>query len=239
MQKFYNDQLIETIDISTYERLIKLASKLRDMTNIVDLNVNENFRSISEENMVEIEVLKPTLEINLDKDFNSSFYKESEQVLVEKQSLVMNYFYNKNDDIFSVNFKSYFYHSSTSGFFAVTFFSTVVNLNVNDKNNKEIKLISISEKDKIFHNIFCLKNFSKIINNYSSFDLTVKLSIHIRVCFIQTLIFNYLLYNLKTVYNHPSISKLSKNDLETILKNKVFTHVNEDHIVILLINWRN
>lgn len=209
------------------------------MTNIVDLNVNENFRSVSEENMVEIEVLKPTLEINLDKDFSSSFYKESDQVFVEKQSLVLNYFYNKNDDIFSVNLKSYFYRSNMSGFFAVTFFSSVVNLNLIDKNNKQIRLVSLSEKDKIFHNIYSLKNFSKLINHYSGYELTFKLCIHIRVCFIQTLIFNYLLFNLNSVYNHPSISKLSKNDLENILKNKIYIQATEDHIVILLINWRN
>lgn len=228
----------ETIESSTYEKLINLTLKLREMNNIVDLNVNENFRSISEENLIEIEGLKPTFEVILDKNFSSSFYKETEQISIEKQIIILNYFYNKNDDLFSVNIKSYFYYSSISGFFAVSFFSSVVNLKINDKFNKEIKLISLFHKDKIFHNIFSLKNFSKLFNITSRNTINIKLCIHIRICFIQTLIFNYLLYNIKTLYNHPSISKLSKSDLEIILKNKLFTKASEDQLVVLLINWR-
>lgn len=209
------------------------------MTNIFDLLVNENFRTNSEENIIEIDDLKPIIVLKINNDLTNSFYKESEQIIVEKQSLVLNHFYNKNDDLFSVNLKSFFYQSGMSGFFPVTIFSTAVYFKIENQINKNYQVISLTEKDKIFHNIFSIQNFSKTFKNSLKEDTTITLSIHIKICFIHSMILNYLLFNLKNVCDIPSISKISKNDLLIIFNSKLYTEATEDQLVKILICWCN
>jgi hypothetical protein len=226
------------VEIKHFDKIINLIFRLRDLTNIFDLLVNENLRSNSEETLNEIEDLKPIIQIRFEKEIKSSFYKEIDKISVERHNIVLNCFYNKNDDVFSVNLKSSVNQAPLSGYFIVNYFSTLVNLKIYSNDNKVRKVFSLNENDKIFHNIFYLKNFSKVLKNYSEPAVNIKLIVHIQINYIQTMVLNYILHNANSYFHDSSATKLSKTDLELILKHKFLTKSSEDQILELLMNWR-
>ena len=150
---------------------------------------------------------------------------------MEKQSITLNCFYKKNEDSLNVNFKV---NSINSNFFKIHTFFSVVNLKIDKKDNKQSKVNSVVN-DNIFYNVFNINNLSKIQNGKEKF--TIKLIIHIKICFIQTTIMNYILYNFNTFYNNESISKISKSDMQLFLKNKYLSKTIEDQLLISLMHW--
>ena len=129
----------------------------------------------------------------------------------------------------------------------ITFLSSVV---IEEFSNRQINVKSISN-NKSMHTIYKINNTRNLINaSYSGVNNNVNgnnacgsesnyitLKIYLKPCFIHSMLTSFLLFNFGNLYNEVNISKISKQLLVLILKNKNFNVVNEDKIVMALLNW--
>ena len=156
------------------------------------------------------------------------------------KQIVLIFFYRKSDDSFNVSFKliensNFLNNSSKVGSFKIiTFISSVM---IEEFSNRQINVKCISN-NKSMHSIYKINNIKNLIHsalNYDSNYITVK--IYLKPCFIHSMLTSFLLFNFNELYNQVNISKISKQLLVLILKNKHFGMVSEDKVVIALLNW--
>ena len=116
----------------------------------------------------------------------------------------------------------------------ISFISSVV---IEELSNRQMNVKSISN-NKSMHSIYKINNVKNLISNsmnYETHYLTLK--ILLKPCFIHSMLTSYLLLNFNNLYNQPNISKISKQLLILILKNKHFGNVSDDKVVLFLLNW--
>ena len=228
--------------MSNLELMINYLMKFRSQKNFFDLLTNEYMKICSEENISELNSLpNPTFLLKINSAEIESYYEEYKiDVSMNLKQIVLIFFYRKSDDSFNVSFKliensNFLNNSSKVGSFKIiTFISSVM---IEEFSNRQINVKCISN-NKSMHSIYKINNIKNLIHNALNYDsnyITVK--IYLKPCFIHSMLTSFLLFNFNELYNQVNISKISKQLLVLILKNKHFGMVSEDKVVIALLNW--
>lgn len=251
--------------VSNLEMMIEFLMKYRSQKNFFDLLTNEYMTICGEDNIDELNSLpNPTFLLKINTNEIDSYYEEYKiDISMNMKQIVFIVFYRKSDDSFNVAFKlienNTVYGSNGSGsnnnnnnsnnprnnggsFKIITFLSSVV---IEEFSNRQINVKSISN-NKSMHTIYKINNTRNLINasysgvnniNNGSESNYITLKIYLKPCFIHSMLTSFLLFNFGNLYNEVNISKISKQLLVLILKNKNFNVVNEDKIVMALLNW--
>ena len=120
---------------------------------------------------------------------------------------------------------------NNQGFNIITLLSNVI---IDELNIKQINTKSITN-NKSMISIFKMNNFSK--NLKKKFDyLTIK--IFLKPCYVHSILCSYLINNFNNLYYDPKITKISKQFLILILRNKNLNYlVSGDNIATAILNW--
>ncbi len=228
------EENINKINLSDLEFCINYLQSNRGKNNFFDLLTNEYMKICSEENIKEINNLpNPTfllkLNINELENYYEEFSVDNEIDIKNEKKIIIIIFYRKIDDSLNVCFKLENKNSNFNHFNIITFLSNVI---LDELNIKQINTKSITN-NKSMISIFKMNNFSK--NLKKKFDyLTIK--IFLKPCFIHSILCSYLINNFNNLYYDPKITKISKQFLILILRNKNYL-VSADNFATAILNW--
>ena len=228
--------------LSNLEAIINYLIQFRAQKNFFDLLTNEYMKICSEENVNDLNSLpNPTFLLKININELDSYYEEyTLDISLGMKQIVFIVFYRKSDDSFNVAFKliekqnPMNSNQMNGSFKIISFISSVV---IEELSNRQMNVKSISN-NKSMHSIYKINNVRNLISNsmnYETHYLTLK--ILLKPCFIHSMLTSYLLLNFNNLYNQPNISKISKQLLILILKNKHFGNVSDDKVVLFLLNW--
>ena len=228
--------------LSNLEAIINYLIQFRAQKNFFDLLTNEYMKICSEENVNDLNSLpNPTFLLKININELDSYYEEyTLDISLGMKQIVFIVFYRKSDDSFNVAFKliekqnPMNSNQMNGSFKIISFISSVV---IEELSNRQMNVKSISN-NKSMHSIYKINNVKNLISNsmnYETHYLTLK--ILLKPCFIHSMLTSYLLLNFNNLYNQPNISKISKQLLILILKNKHFGNVSDDKVVLFLLNW--
>ena len=228
------EENINKINLSDLEFCINYLQSNRGKKNFFDLLTNEYMKICSEDNIKEINNLpNPTfllkLNINELENYYEEFSVDNEIDIKNEKKIIIIIFYRKIDDSLNVCFKLENKNSNFNHFNIITFLSNVI---LDELNIKQINTKSITN-NKSMISIFKMNNFSK--NLKKKFDyLTIK--IFLKPCFIHSILCSYLINNFNNLYYDPKITKISKQFLILILRNKNYL-VSADNFATAILNW--
>jgi hypothetical protein len=221
---------------------MRLMMKNRQLNNIFELLENERKRSIDIFDKLYLDGLEPTIiwKINSD-DPGNGYYKESEAFQFEKLDLIMINYYDANKDVYNLALK-------------------LIDINKNDENNNNpddnmqyiVSILSICEikeinyKSKINFNcvfsntktkvlVFKIENFSKLFKNFE--NIQYSMTIYFNISFNFSAILTHICKNFYEFHSLNSISKIPKNVLSIILKNKFLNVRSEDEVLQAILTW--
>ena len=194
----------------------------------------------NEDNIKEINNLpNPTFLLKLNINDLETYYEEfsvdNELDIKNEKKIIIVVFYRKIDDSLNVCFKlennnknSY----NNQGFNIITLLSNVI---IDELNIKQINTKSITN-NKSMISIFKMNNFSKNLDEKKNeFDyLTIK--IFLKPCYVHSILCSYLINNFNNLYYDPKITKISKQFLILILRNKNYL-VSADNFATAILNW--
>jgi hypothetical protein len=256
IEKYFESVIFNTnIDHSLIMRLMMKNRKLND---IFELSENERKRSITVFEKLYQEGLEPTIIWKIkSEDPSNGFYKESEEFVFENVGVVLINYYDAAKDAYNMALK-------ITEIKDLEFSEEGGSKNLNTKNQLNpsalpqfiISILSICEikeinfKSKINFNCIFSNTKTKVlvckIENFSKYfkDLGVKFE---NIEYSMVIYFN-ISYNFSSVLTHicknfyeyhslNSISKISKNVLNIILKNDILNVRNEDEVLYAVINW--
>ena len=236
------EENINKINLSDLEFCINYLQSNRGKKNFFDLLTNEYMKICSEDNIKEINNLpNPTFLLKLNINDLETYYEEfsvdNELDIKNEKKIIIVVFYRKIDDSLNVCFKlennnknSY----NNQGFNIITLLSNVI---IDELNIKQINTKSITN-NKSMISIFKMNNFSKNLDEKKNeFDyLTIK--IFLKPCYVHSILCSYLINNFNNLYYDPKITKISKQFLILILRNKNLNYlVSGDNIATAILNW--
>ena len=230
------EENINKINLSDLEYCINYLQSNRGKKNFFDLLTNEYMKICSEDNIKEINNLpNPTFLLKLNINDLETYYEEfsvdNELDIKNEKKIIIVVFYRKIDDSLNVCFKLENKTFNNQGFNIITFLSSVI---IDELNIKQINTKSITN-NKSMISIFKMNNFSK--NLKKDFDyLTIK--IFLKPCYVHSILCSYLINNFNNLYYDPKITKISKQFLILILRNKNLNYlVSADNIATAILNW--
>ena len=199
--------------------------------------------------------MDPTIIWNIKSDEPGlGFYKESEEFEFEKISLIMINYYDAAKDVYNMAIKITDVKDQKN----FTNFDTDPHNNLNNINNLNnnnqfiISILSICEipeikyKSKINFNcifsntkskvlVFKIENFSNYFEKFEEIDFNMK--IYFIISYNFSSILTHICKNFYEYYSLNSISKISKNVLNIILKNEILNVQHEDEVLHAVMNW--
>ena len=244
--------------------LIRLMIEYRKLNDVYELLENERKRAINIFDKVYQEGLDPTIIWNIkSNDPASGFYKESEEFEFEKISIIMINYYDAAKDIYNMAIKitdikdiKNTTNSETDSQININQ-NLNLNLNLNQNHNQNqnqfiISILSICEipeikfKSKINFNcifsntkskvlVFKIENFSKNFEVFEEIDFSMK--IYFMISYNFSSILTHICRNFYEYYSLNSISKISRNVLNIILRNEILNVQNEDEVLSAVMNW--
>ena len=237
-----NNNEINKINLSDLEYCINYLQSNRGKKNFFDLLTNEYMKICSEDNIKEINNLpNPTFLLKLNINDLETYYEEfsvdNELDIKNEKKIIIVVFYRKIDDSLNVCFKLENNNKNSyinQGFNIITFLSSVI---IDELCIKQINTKSITN-NKSMISIFKMNNFSKNLDERKNeFDyLTIK--IFLKPCYVHSILCSYLINNFNNLYYDPKITKISKQFLILILRNKNLNYlVSADNIATAILNW--
>jgi len=232
--------------------LIRLMIEYRKLNDVYELLENERKRAINIFDKVYQEGLDPTIIWNIkSNDPASGFYKESEEFEFEKISIIMINYYDAAKDIYNMAIKI----TDIKDLKNTTNSETDSQININQNQNQNqfiISILSICEipeikfKSKINFNcifsntkskvlVFKIENFSKNFEVFEEIDFSMK--IYFMISYNFSSILTHICKNFYEYYSLNSISKISRNVLNIILRNEILNVQNEDEVLSAVMNW--
>lgn len=218
---------------------MRLMIKIRKLSDIFELLENERKRSLNIFEKICSDGLEPTIIWKI-KTFekNSGFYKESDEFTFEDLNAVLINYYDLQKDVYHIAIK-------------INGISNEPNSN-NDLSNIVFSFLSICEIKELnfrsktnFHCIYnnskakvllCkIENFSKLIENNQNREFT--LSIYFNLSCNFSSILSHICKNFYEYYSLHSISKIPKNVLFIIIKNKFLNIRNQDEVLFSIITY--
>lgn len=227
------------IKLSTLESVIAFISEYRKQPMFYDLITNEYMKICSEDNVTELNSLpNPTFQLKLQANEIDNYYEEFVVDLsMNSKKIVFIIFYRRSDDSFNVAFKLIETNKISLGdkqtFKIVTFLSSVT---IDELCNNQINVKSISN-NKSMHSIFKVNSCKNLLFNQIQPNTYFTLKIYLKPCFLHSMLTSFLLLNFSNLYKDTSITKISKQLMVLVLKNKN-VKLNDDKTVFALLNWR-
>jgi len=239
--------------------LIRLMIEYRKLNDVYELLENERKRAINIFDKVYKEGLDPTIIWNIkSNDPSSGFYKESEEFEFEKISIIMINYYDAIKDIYNTAIKitdiKDLKNTTNSEI------DSQININQNQQNYNQtlnqnqfiISILSICEipeikfKSKINFNcifsntkskvlVFKIEKFSKNFVAFDEIDFSMK--IYFMISYNFSSILTHICKNFYEYHSLNSISKISRNVLNIILRNEILNVQNEDEVLSAGMNW--
>lgn len=229
--------------------LMRLMIEYRKLNDIYELLENERKRAINIFDKLYQDGLDPTIIWNIkSNDPVTGFYKESEEFEFEKISLIMINYYDAQKDIYNMAIKITDLREAKN----TTNSESDSQMNFHQHNQFIISILSICEipeinyKSKINFNcifsntkskvlVFKIENFSKMFEKFEEIDFSMK--IYFMISYNFTSILTHICKNFYEYYSLNSISKISRNVLNIILKNEILNVQHEEEVLHAVMNW--
>ena len=229
--------------------LMRLMIEYRKLNDIYELLENERKRAINIFDKLYQDGLDPTIIWNIkSNDPASGFYKESEEFEFEKISLIMINYYDAQKDVYNMAIKITDLRDTKN----TTNSESDSQMNFLQQNQFIISILSICEipeikfKSKINFNcifsntkskvlVFKIENFSKMFQKFEEIDFSMK--IYFMISYNFSSILTHICKNFYEYYSLNSISKISRNVLNIILKNEILNVQHEDEVLHAVMNW--
>ena len=229
--------------------LMRCMIDYRKLNDIYELLENERKRAINIFEKLHQDGMDPTIIWNIKSENPSAgFYKESEEFDFEKISLIMINYYDASKDVYNMAIKITNINDQKNN----TNFDTDSQVNNNQQNQYIVSILTICEipdinfKSKINFNcifsnskskvlIFKIENFTKYFEKFKELDFNLKIFFMISYNFSSIL--SHICKNFYEYYSLNSISKISKNVLNIILKNEILNVQHEDEVLHAVMNW--
>lgn len=210
--------------------------KIRKLSDIFELLENERKRSLTIFEKISNDGLEPTITWKLN---NSNNYKESDEFLYEDINVVLINYYDSQNDIFQIGIKINGINNEQSqnrdqSSIIVSFLTICEIKELNYRSKTNFHCIYNNSKAKM---LLCkIENFSKLLENTQNRDYT--LSIYFNLSCNFSSILSHICKNFYEFYSLNSISKIPKNVLNIIIKNKFLNVRNEDEVLFSIITYR-
>lgn len=247
IERYFESVMFNTnIDHSLIMRLMMKNRKLND---IFDLLENERKRSITIFEKLHLEGLEPTIIWKIKSENpGSGFYKESEEFIFENIGVVMINYYDASKDIYNMALKITELKNLSSENdkiltshplpqFIISILSICEIKEINYKSKINFNCIFSNTKTKVL--VCKIENFSKYFIdaglNFENIEYSIVIYFNISYNFSSVL--THICKNFYEFHSLNSISKISKNVLNIILKNDILYARNEDEVLYAVINW--
>ena len=210
--------------------------KIRKLSDIFELLENERKSSLTIFEKISNDGLEPTITWKLN---NSNNYKESDEFLYEDINVVLINYYDSQNDIFQIGIKINGINNEQSqnrdqSSIIVSFLTICEIKELNYRSKTNFHCIYNNSKAKM---LLCkIENFSKLLENTQNRDYT--LSIYFNLSCNFSSILSHICKNFYEFYSLNSISKIPKNVLNIIIKNKFLNVRNEDEVLFSIITYR-
>ncbi len=241
--------------------LMRIMIEYRKLNDIYELLENERKRAINIFDKLYQDGLDPTIIWNIKSDDPAAgFYKESEEFEFEKISLIMINYYDAQKDVYNMAIKvtdlrdvKNTNHSESDSQINFLPPQQQPNQQHQQQNQFIVSILSICEipeikyKSKINFNcifsntkskvlVFKIENFSKMfVGKFEEIDFSMK--IYFMISYNFSSILTHICKNFYEYYSLNSISKISRNVLNIILKNEILNVQNEDEVLHAVMNW--
>ena len=215
---------------------MRLMIKIRKLSDIFELLENERKRSLTIFEKISNDGLEPTITWKLN---NSNNYKESDEFLYEDINVVLINYYDSQNDIFQIGIKINGINNEQSqnrdqSSIIVSFLTICEIKELNYRSKTNFHCIYNNSKAKM---LLCkIENFSKLLEKTQNRDYT--LSIYFNLSCNFSSILSHICKNFYEFYSLNSISKIPKNVLNIIIKNKFLNVRNEDEVLFSIITYR-
>lgn len=246
--------------------LMRLMIEFRKLNDIYELLENERKRAINIFDKLYLDGLDPTIIWNIKSDEPAAgFYKESEEFEFEKISLIMINYYDAQKDVYNMAIKitdlreaniinnnnnnknttnnnsesdsqiNFQQHATAQqpNQFIVSILSICEIPEINYKSKINFNCIFSNTKSKVL--VFKIEHFSKMFEKFEEIDFSMK--IYFMISYNFSSILTHICKNFYEYYSLNSISKISRNVLNIILKNEILNVQHEDEVLHAVINW--
>jgi hypothetical protein len=243
IERYFESVMFNTnIDHSLIMRLMMKSRKVND---IYELLENERKRSLAVFEKLYHEGLEPTIIWKIDADDPScGYYKESEEFVYENVSIILINYYDSDKDIYSMalrftNIKDVNNTSididSTQFIFSILSICEIKEINFKSKIN--FNCIFTNTKTKIL--VSKIENFSTLFSNVGlKFNnLNYSLIIYFNISYNFSSVLTHICRNFYEYHSLYSISRISRNVFNIILKNNSLNVRSEDEVLYAVMIW--
>ncbi len=217
--------------------IMRLMMKNRKINNIYELLENERKRSISIFEKLYHDGLEPTIMWKIkSEDPKLGFYKESEEFQYEKINIILINYYDANNDVYNMALRLTDIRDENNDNSQQNVISILSICEINEikyKSKINFNCIFSNTKTKVL--VTKIENFSKYFENFNELDYS--LTIYFNISYNFSSILTHICKNFYEFHSLSSISKLSKNVLNIILKNNLLNVRTEDEVLFAVINW--
>jgi hypothetical protein len=243
IERYFESVMFNTnIDHSLIMRLMMKSRKVND---IFELLENERKRSIAVFEKLYHDGLEPTIIWKIEaEDPSCGYYKESEEFFYENVSIILINYYDADKDLYNMalritNVKDMNNSSididSTQFIFSILSICEIKEINFKSKIN--FNCIFTNTKTKIL--VSKIENFSKLFSNVGLkfYNLNYSLIIYFNISYNFSSVLTHICRNFYEYHSLNSISRISRNVFNIILKNNSLNVRTEDEVLNAVMNW--
>jgi hypothetical protein len=243
IERYFESVMFNTnIDHSLIMRLMMKSRKVND---IFELLENERKRSIAVFEKLYHDGLEPTIIWKIEaEDPSCGYYKESEEIFYENVSIILINYYDADKDLYNMalritNVKDMNNSSididSTQFIFSILSICEIKEINFKSKIN--FNCIFTNTKTKIL--VSKIENFSKLFSNVGLkfYNLNYSLIIYFNISYNFSSVLTHICRNFYEYHSLNSISRISRNVFNIILKNNSLNVRTEDEVLNAVMNW--
>jgi len=218
--------------------IMRLMIKNRKLIDIFELLENERKRAINIFEKLYDDGLEPTIiwKIKVD-DPRQGFYKESEEFNFENINLILINYYDSAKDIYNIAIKitGRTNEENIDSQFILSVLSICEIKEIEFKSKINFNCIFSNNKTKIL--VCKIDNFSKMFNSFEKIEYSQ--AIYFNISYNFSAILTHICKNFYEYHSLNSISKISRNVLNIILKNEALNVRNDDEVLYSIITWIN
>ena len=221
-------------------RIIMILMKKRKLNNEIDLLENERKKTINKfSNIFNNDEFEPFLKWKVSSNEPSlGFYKESEPFKFENldnyEFVLVNHYNNENDS-FSIAIKIYRENPDSDKTLNLPIISVISIKELNFKSSINFNCFVLDLKPKP---LLCkIENFSLLFvkNGFRNIEYTIE--IYLNISYNFSAILSHIWKNFYQFYSLPSMSKLSKNVMNLLIKSSCLNVKSEDEKISAIKNW--
>jgi hypothetical protein len=226
--------------------IMRLMIKNRKLNDIFELLENERKRTINIFEKLYQDGLEPTIIWKIkSEDPSSGFYKESEEFNFENVNIILINYYDATKDVYSIALKITEIKNNgldsidietdkENSHFIISLLSICEIKEINLKSKINFNCIFSNTKIKVL--VCKIENFSKYFTKFDK-EIEYSLTIYFNISYNFSSILTHICKNFYEYHSLNSISKISRNVLNIILKNEILNVRSEDEVLFAVMNW--